>query len=253
MTPFFRRIRHRLANENSFLKYTRYAIGEIVLVVIGILIALQINNWNEQRKFKNLKSIYTERLINDLKQDTLTIHSLIKTLDQKQRVIQSLTKAVEEENFSEKLYGTIEDYFRLGWNMNDFTANKNTYSELSESGNMNVFQDYELLQKIKNYYVVVEQEEKGHLTNKDWIVPMDVALASEANAFEFDVITKALFQNIDSASAINSLLDQKLLLKRNAAGHYWLNNSLKRGIIDIEISAIDLIENLETVLKKEDK
>jgi len=48
-------------------------------------------------------------------------------------------------------------------------------------------------------------------------------------------------------------LDQKLLLKRNAAGHYWLNNSLKRGIIGIEISAIDLIENLETVLKKEDK
>ena len=45
----------------------------------------------------------------------------------------------------------------------------------------------------------------------------------------------------------------RILLKRNVAGHYWLNNSLKRGIIDIEISAIDLIENLETVLKKEHK
>ena len=65
MTPFFRRIRHRLANENSFLKYTRYAIGEIVLVVIGILIALQINNWNENKKLKQkeinvAKEIYTE-------------------------------------------------------------------------------------------------------------------------------------------------------------------------------------------------
>ena len=50
MLPFFRKIRWRLARDNQFLKYSRYAIGEIVLVVIGILIALYINNWNEQRK-----------------------------------------------------------------------------------------------------------------------------------------------------------------------------------------------------------
>lgn len=50
MHPFFRKIRWRLARDNQFFKYSRYAIGEIVLVVIGILIALQVNNWNEQRK-----------------------------------------------------------------------------------------------------------------------------------------------------------------------------------------------------------
>lgn len=50
MIPFFRKIRKKLANDNQFFKYSRYAIGEIILVVIGILIALQINNWNEERK-----------------------------------------------------------------------------------------------------------------------------------------------------------------------------------------------------------
>ena len=50
MTPFFRRIRHKLANDNQFLRYSRYAVGEIALVVVGILIALQINNWHENRK-----------------------------------------------------------------------------------------------------------------------------------------------------------------------------------------------------------
>ena len=56
MIPFFRKIRYRLANNNQFLKYSRYAIGEIVLVVIGILIALQINNWNENQK-KEIKAL----------------------------------------------------------------------------------------------------------------------------------------------------------------------------------------------------
>lgn len=50
MIPFFRKKRYKLAENNQFLKYSRYALGEIVLVVIGILIALYINNWNEERK-----------------------------------------------------------------------------------------------------------------------------------------------------------------------------------------------------------
>lgn len=54
MIKFFRKIRQKLLSENRFSKYLLYAIGEIILVVIGILIALQINNWNEQRK-ENIK------------------------------------------------------------------------------------------------------------------------------------------------------------------------------------------------------
>ena len=65
MIKFFRQIRFKLMNENKTSKYFKYAIGEIVLVVIGILIALQINNWNEDRL--NTK-IETETLIS-LKQD----------------------------------------------------------------------------------------------------------------------------------------------------------------------------------------
>ena len=51
MIKFFRKIRQNLLSEGKTGKYIKYAIGEIVLVVVGILIALQINNWNEQRKY----------------------------------------------------------------------------------------------------------------------------------------------------------------------------------------------------------
>ena len=59
MIKFFRKIRYDLM-ENKTEKYFKYAIGEIILVVFGILIALQINNWNENRKLNNtIKGVYS--------------------------------------------------------------------------------------------------------------------------------------------------------------------------------------------------
>lgn len=67
MINFFRRIRRKLADDNQLLKYSRYAIGEIVLVVIGILIALQINNQNQQRISFNEEQVLLKNLKNDFK------------------------------------------------------------------------------------------------------------------------------------------------------------------------------------------
>ena len=80
MIKFFSKIRKKLAAENKVLAYSRYAIGEIVLVVIGILIALQINNWNEVNKEK--RKIHTNILsiLDDIKEDSIAINSLINNL-----------------------------------------------------------------------------------------------------------------------------------------------------------------------------
>ena len=78
MIPFFRKIRKQFADDNKPLKYMRYAIGEIVLVVIGILIALQINNWNEQDKI--VKSIDSNLVI--LKQNLLEDQKQLENLKQ---------------------------------------------------------------------------------------------------------------------------------------------------------------------------
>ena len=65
MIKFFRKIRQNLLMENKTGKYFKYAIGEIILVVIGILIALQINNWNRNRKIKFQETVYLQDLKND--------------------------------------------------------------------------------------------------------------------------------------------------------------------------------------------
>ena len=76
MIPFFRKIRKQFADENRPFKYLRYAIGEIVLVVIGILIALQINNWNENQ----IRDGERITLLQNLRLDALATKSSMESL-----------------------------------------------------------------------------------------------------------------------------------------------------------------------------
>ena len=69
MLGFLRRIRRSLIEEGHLRKYLVYAIGEILLVVLGILIALQVNNWNEARKESDLERQYLEELAENLSAD----------------------------------------------------------------------------------------------------------------------------------------------------------------------------------------
>ncbi|MBT8315434.1 MAG: hypothetical protein KJP26_13320, partial [Maribacter sp.] len=75
MLKFFKIIRQQLITKGNFKKYLIYAIGEIILVVAGILIALSINNWNERRKTEILELEYLKRLRTDLKVDSLYLNN----------------------------------------------------------------------------------------------------------------------------------------------------------------------------------
>lgn len=79
MIKFFRHIRKSLLMENKTSKYFKYAIGEIILVVIGILIALQVNTWNENRKFKNTEKELLENMLFNLKSDSINGYGALQT------------------------------------------------------------------------------------------------------------------------------------------------------------------------------
>jgi hypothetical protein len=88
MIHLFRRIRQRLIGDNRFSQYLLYAIGEIILVVFGILIALWINNWNEQRKTRQNEKLLLEKLqvenqlnLKTLLKDTLYRKQITKSYD----------------------------------------------------------------------------------------------------------------------------------------------------------------------------
>jgi len=90
MIKFFRKIRQNVLSEGNTGKYLKYAIGEIVLVVIGILIALQINNWNEERKLNNrINSVFTI-IKSDLISDIETIDKVVNSAAYKDSIIKKV-------------------------------------------------------------------------------------------------------------------------------------------------------------------
>ena len=108
MIKFFRKIRYDLMEKNKTGKYFKYAIGEIILVVIGILIALQINNWNENRKTQKQEvQIYLE-----LKSDLLQTRNDIQKIISQHRKIFKLSQNLIKDIYNKKPYSdTIYESF----------------------------------------------------------------------------------------------------------------------------------------------
>ena len=79
MFRIFRRARQEASSEKEPMKFLRYALGEIFLVVVGILIALQINNWNEERKEQRQIAEYARALVDDLKSDIVMLETVQRT------------------------------------------------------------------------------------------------------------------------------------------------------------------------------
>ncbi len=97
MIKFFRKIRQRLLKENRFSKYLLYAIGEIFLVVIGILIALQINNWNENQKLRAEEIKLLQVFKSSIEADTERVNGDMKDFDKRNDYINIILRHVEED------------------------------------------------------------------------------------------------------------------------------------------------------------
>jgi len=149
MLRFFSKIRYQLAAENRVAKYLRYAIGEIVLVVIGILIALQVNNWNEDRKERIQEHLLVQSIISDLKMDTLMINQNLRTLQADTSRIFGFIKRMSDSNVT---IDTLVQIARFEFDPRlhvNATFNDYTFKSLLSTGSLNILDKWiqdELLQ-----------------------------------------------------------------------------------------------------------
>ena len=130
MIPFFRKIRKTLADDNKPIKYLRYAIGEIILVVIGILIALQINNWNENRKNKVFEKEILTQIQENLKNDKLALEEIVTNFS---KAVKSSEKILNSQ-VSQKTQDSINIWLGAIIQFDRFQPLTNAYEVLKSNG-----------------------------------------------------------------------------------------------------------------------
>ena len=156
--------------QNKTSRYLKYAIGEIILVVIGILIALQINNWNEEKKDKTELKNILEQIVADIKQDSTDLQLVYKDVEVKDSIALQLSYFLQG-------YYTQLDSTQLGiavleaHTVDEFTANDASYQTLVSTGAINRIKDSDLKKLLTDYY-----------TEDKW----DLAIQSQRDNYAFD-------------------------------------------------------------------
>jgi hypothetical protein len=252
MIKFFRKIRYDFMNQNKTGKYFKYAIGEIVLVVIGILIALQINNWNADLKTAKeelsilnnlLESLYSAKEQSDIE--------ISKEIKMKDALLMALGKGSAKSQLN---VPTISDslFFDILWNANPTLPVINTYSDIKTTGKIGIIKSRSIRESFTNLELTLTNLSSmvtDRLTLQqmriDDIIINDVNFVRLLNSIEPNI-------NIDNESEndYNSILNNQKIRNSLALKLSLTSAAIKhRKELGDEID--DLIQLVEVELNKE--
>lgn len=230
MIKFFRKIRQKTLTENKFGKYLTYAIGEIILVVIGILIALSINNWNENRKIRKQETIYLQNLKNDLHTQIKTLNFYIEFQD---LIIQNSKKIVNHFDENNGFY-KMDSIYPL---LNDlsirttFINQNSTLTEMINSGEINILRNKVLKKDLLEF-------------NQEVVTFMNITQNNNTNLIDLLIVPNLIkSSNFASSGYTNSM---KTILKakhRKKEINYIKNNDVE-NILNDPRERIELINNV---------
>ncbi len=182
MLRIFRQLRQRLLTDNKFSKYLLYAIGEILLVVIGILIALQVNNWNETQKSRRELTNIIRNIAADIKEDVRHIKFQMEFLNKENRRIKSFLNHQDYSGFtSDSLEQALETFYtQVTWRTNNF--DRLVSSDITEYGKY-----VEVMKGIKEYYELgIPRIKDFEAVLKNAVLESDQFWRFEQNFYEFD-------------------------------------------------------------------
>lgn len=239
MIKFFRKIRYNLMEQNKTGKYFKYAIGEIVLVVIGILIALQINTWNEERKNSNEEIAILESLGENLILAKKQSESLVSAeKDSKSFLIlvlgiDTISSIIDKNSISDRIF---KDAF---WDLESDIPVINTYTDLKNTNKLGLIKN----QKIKEKFTSLEvnlNELKGMLDDRLNVQQIRIDNIAE-NDINFIPLIKSSIPAIDITNENQNNYRQ------------ILNNQRIRNLLGIKLNMTQDVLNYRENLDKEIK
>jgi len=200
MIKFFSKIRHQLINDGKTSNYLKYAIGEIVLVVVGILIALQINNWNHDRQDKISELNFYLNFKEQLTEDIYEIKGNIIYNDSYMERFEYAVQIIESNDRSR-----LDSLSQIAVNLtkySDVGRQSNIYETLVNSGQIKLLNNTDIIEeirKLEELYIYINKMEEIHRE----IILKEVATSISDNfklltleAIDADNIYTVNFQNL---------------------------------------------------------
>ncbi len=181
MINFFRNLRKNLLLERKSLKYIKYALGEIVLVVVGILIALQINNWNEGRKNAAKEAYILNEILNNLYEDAEQIEFNLKRREATQTAIEDLLNIIDKNPIDEL---GLEKNLAHFLTFERFYPVNNAYEMLKSNGL--VIDDNNLRTAISRYYDFEQKKVTQSIKDIEGVI---IRLLQSENAVRSNLIS----------------------------------------------------------------
>jgi hypothetical protein len=241
-----------MIKENRVSKYMIYAIGEIVLVVIGILIALQVNNWNEEKKENRAEEKLLASLRSDFKENEFRLGETIARQEKMIRYSKSLIHVMSTNNL-EIASDSIADMIWIGagsWWRTEFVTG--TYDAILSSGNINVLKHDSLKRVLAEFSTEVKSGFEDHAESMSYMVEM----GKRAAPFSAWLVPQRLHGRFHlsgneaaTASATSEIIKDKaylgLLINKTTLELNRIDHQLK-----IQKYVQDILSILESELKK---
>lgn len=187
MIKFFRHIRHSMLNQNKVSRYLLYAIGEIILVVIGILIALYVNQWNQNRVLQSEEQ-------KSLKYLKAEFESNLEKFDYKynfQKVRKNVVNRLLLEDLSTSSISELDSLYRMSFYSWTFVPSFSTYNSLVSTGRINEFSNDKLKIRLSGFkdLVVDFQDEEVNLWqhSQDHLIPYEMYESNISSETKFDI------------------------------------------------------------------
>lgn len=232
MIKFFRTIHQQLFTENKAGRYFKYAIIEILLVVIGILIALQINNWNENIKNDKTEIKYVKGILSNLDSD---INSLEYNIARDTLRILSYTYVVRAFTDNKNDDSLLKTHLLNSMLVSSFSGQRTVFEDMKSSGKLNLIKSDSIRYQIQEYYSSSLAMLKRQDNNTKSIMNMitDISAVLDVNSIiepEFEERFRAEIDDFD-ASFFNKDINE-------ADVKYFANRiSMMKGVIYLNLES----------------
>lgn len=215
---FFRPFRE---NSKGNFDYLKYALGEIILVVLGILIALQVNNFNEKRIEKRAMKDYFQKISFNINADIKESKRLLNFRQEHIVSCNKVSKALIENNFSDQLLiqkAIFEMIIEVQLNYN-----KDAFESLKSSGYLRYLNNEEIEELLNDYYNQINQIEMFEIDQRDWANALELELDRNGFFYSYTQLDQKVHTDLFT------LMGNYTLELKNHPGHKIIMRLLFRG------------------------